>query len=259
MDSICKEVPDKLLPEVYMSKDYKNLVISNRLNWGREYNLKPSPSKLHFYQQYYGKIIEKCPVRKDARIFEIGFGFGNFLYTLQTQGYSNLSGIDVVPEVVEYVRTDLNINKVETTDAITFFDKNIDTFDMIAAFDVVEHLNKNEIVHLPQKVWASLNQGGVFIMQVPNGGSPLGLYIRYSGFTHEVAFTSLSAEEVLKTVGFTDVTVYPDSDFIDKPSDYKNILKYNIRSFLRKIFAYVIDLDYRFAFCSNIIVFAFKK
>ncbi len=95
--------------------------------------------------------------------------------------------------------------------------------------------------------------GGCFIFRAPNGGSLAGLYIRHSGFTHEVAFTPLSINELLKIAGFRKVLVIPEPGISKNP--LKNLLDRILRYFLGKVFS----LDPKFVRSANIIGIGIKK
>lgn len=111
----------------------------------------------------------------------------------------------------------------------------------------MEHFSKNEIVTLMLSIFESLKPGGVFIMKVPNGGSLSGLYIRYSGFTHELAFTRLSINELFKAVGFQKVICIPEPDLNTNP--IKGLLKKLVKKFIARLFG----LDPNFILSTNII------
>ncbi|MCM8833255.1 MAG: class I SAM-dependent methyltransferase, partial [Candidatus Omnitrophica bacterium] len=149
---------------------------------------------------------------------------------------------------------EFNVNGI-CEDAISFLRNNNKKYDVIIAFDVVEHFNKEEIVVLTEYIYNSLKDAGIFIMRVPYGGSLGGLYIRYSGFTHEVAFTELSIEELFRTVGFNRIICIPEPDI------HPNLIKSSIKKIINKIIVKALGLpmkDPNFIRSINIIGIGFK-
>jgi 2-polyprenyl-3-methyl-5-hydroxy-6-metoxy-1,4-benzoquinol methylase len=67
---------------------------------------------------------------------------------------------------------------------------NADQFDLIAAFDVLEHIPQSEILNFLSQVKRMLKNGGVFIARFPNGDSPFGLANQNGELTHVTAIGS---------------------------------------------------------------------
>ncbi len=230
-------------------EDYRQFIISKWVTQEIKSFKQPSLLDLQNQSKYYKYLIEKfIPNRKDIDILELGSGWGGFIYTLKKLGYSNIDAVDKIPECCAFVENEIGI-KVICIDAFDFFPKR-DTnrkYDVIAAFDVLEHLNKNEIVQLMQSIYEALSDNGVFIMRTPNGGSLSGLYIRYSGFTHEIAFTPLSVDELFKAIGFKKVYCLPD------PKINFNLLKDLVKKLAARFLAKLLSLDPNFINSTNII------
>lgn len=117
-----------------------------------------------------------------------------------------------------------------------------DTFDVITAFDVLEHLPKEKIPEIFSLVRRKLKPGGRFIFRVPNAESLSGLYILHSDLTHEFALTRMLAKELLQAADFRNVNVSPS--FVTS-----NIF---VR-LAQKIIAKIFGRDDRFMFSSNLI------
>lgn len=212
------------------------------------------PSQVDFENQskYYMPLVEKLfPIRKDIRILEIGCGYGGLIYTLKKLGFYDIDAIDIIPACCEFVKRNFGIN-VKCIDMFDFFKENNKKYDLILAFDVVEHFNKDEIITLLLSIFNSLKGNGIFIMKVPNGGSLSGIYIRYSGFTHELAFTPLSIEELFKCIGFKRVYCIPEPQFSS------NMIKKFGRKIIMKFFARLFSLDPNFLGSKCIIGVGFK-
>jgi cyclopropane fatty-acyl-phospholipid synthase-like methyltransferase len=83
--------------------------------------------------------------------------------------------------------------------------------DVVIAFDVIEHLTKEELLDCADHVYRILRPGGRWIIHAPNGESPFAGRIRYGDFTHELAFTRTSLTQLLLASRFTHVACYEDS------------------------------------------------
>jgi hypothetical protein len=55
-----------------------------------------------------------------------------------------------------------------------------------------------------------LNPGGKFVFHVPNAEGIFGTRIRYSDITHEQSFTLTSAIQLLRAVGFCNISGHED-------------------------------------------------
>ena len=141
------------------------------------------------------------------------------------------------------------------SDILDYFSKKgiKEQYDVIAAFDVIEHFEKGEIVKIMLYIYEALKENGIFIMSVPYGGSLRGLYIRYSGFTHETAFTELSINELLRVIGFREVYTLPEEELIEV-KHIKRIMKKLINSLVGRI----LEIDPAYVNSSNIIAVGTK-
>jgi hypothetical protein len=78
---------------------------------------------------------------------------------------------------------------------------------VVTATDVLEHLEKDEILATFDAVARALVPGGVLVARVPNAVSPFGGHIRYGDFTHEAWFTAASIRQLAGAAGFGSVRV----------------------------------------------------
>jgi cyclopropane fatty-acyl-phospholipid synthase-like methyltransferase len=228
--------------------DYRNFLISKWATKNIESFKKPTLQDLENQVLYYKHIIETVlPSQKDLKILEIGCGWGGNIYTLKKLGYNNVDAVDVIPQCCNFVKEELKVKNVVCADIFEFFKGNNKRYDVIIAFDVLEHFYKSEIISLVSNIYEILNPTGIFIMKSPCAGSPLGIFVRYSGFTHETAFTSLSINELFKAIGFNEVYCIPE------PKLKRYSPKSLIKKFLVKIMAKLLSLDSKFIDSANII------
>jgi len=153
------------------------------------------------------RFLHLLPTRKDATILDIGCGYGNFLYFLQSEGYTETRGIDLNPQQLEVARR-LGVRNVQRCDGKEFLGNSTGQFDFISAIDVLEHVPKDQILEFLDLIHAALRPGGRFLCQVPN----LAAFYRpvfYMDFSHETPFTASSLKQVLQLANFRNIRVFP--------------------------------------------------
>jgi 2-polyprenyl-3-methyl-5-hydroxy-6-metoxy-1,4-benzoquinol methylase len=147
------------------------------------------------------------PINKDARIVDLGCGYGEFLSFLEKMGYTNTFGVDLDPIGLEIARG-RGVKNVKQADAILALRESQREFDVISAIDVLEHVPKVKVLEFLRTVYGALRPGGSFLCQVPNLAafySPL----FYMDFTHETPFTPTSLRQALEIANFEDVRIRP--------------------------------------------------
>lgn len=163
-------------------------------------------SKLYFKTH----VRPHLPISTSAKILEIGCGYGRYLHAMQTMGYTNIFGVDISEDQIQYAKN-LNLkNYVRKVDGLTFLERKYDCYDAILLLDVMEHLPSTYTINLIESIFRSLKTGGKLIIQVPNGLAPLSP-LRYADFTHLNAFTPSSMSQVLRLGGFKTISHYPIS------------------------------------------------
>jgi 2-polyprenyl-3-methyl-5-hydroxy-6-metoxy-1,4-benzoquinol methylase len=162
------------------------------------------------FSALYGRFL---PARRDAEILEVGCGSGSFLHFLRSEGYQRIHGVDIAAEQVTLARS-LGIEDVEAADALPYLAAHPAAYDLIAAFDVIEHFTKDDVLRFLDHVHGALRPGGALLLRTPNADNPFHSWIRYADFTHEVAFTPLSIRQVLRATGFTDIVVVPLEPYV---------------------------------------------
>lgn len=101
--------------------------------------------------------IENC---KEKKILEIGSSFGGFVNLLKNREFKHITASDMSSELfpqkigVNFIKFDLlDIGSLEKS------------FDLIFAFDVMEHINDTETA--VRNIFKILNEGGMFIFSTP--------------------------------------------------------------------------------------------
>ncbi|SEF14615.1 2-polyprenyl-3-methyl-5-hydroxy-6-metoxy-1,4-benzoquinol methylase [Rhizobiales bacterium GAS191] len=122
-----------------------------------------------------------------ARVLEIGFGNGNFLRFASDRG-ATVSGTELLDEAVASARRcGIRVYRPDLSDAAA---ESAGQFDLIAAFDVLEHMTFDEIIEVFESLSRLLKVGGHVIARFPNGQSPLGRVPQYGDHTHRSVLSS---------------------------------------------------------------------
>jgi SAM-dependent methyltransferase len=155
-------------------------------------------------------IADYFPADRSARILELGCGHGALLHFARAAGYTNMTGVDGSPAQIAAARK-LGIEGIREGQLMEALrDTPEASLDAVVAFDVLEHLTRDEIVDAVDAIARVLKPGGRLILHVPNGASPFGTLMIYSDFTHEVAFTPESLAQLFLASGWARVECHED-------------------------------------------------
>lgn len=154
---------------------------------------------------------EIMPRDNQAKILDLGCGYGAFLHMLQKKGYENLYGVELGEEENRFLNSKgLDVAQL---DIFEFLEKDLRKYDLITMFDVLEHFTKNEIVRLIPLIKDRLKSNGILIVRVPNAEAIFKGSIMYGDFTHETFFTKRSLIQLFNAFNFLSVDVYPVYNF----------------------------------------------
>jgi 2-polyprenyl-3-methyl-5-hydroxy-6-metoxy-1,4-benzoquinol methylase len=176
-------------------------------------NVNPDAGSESAYQaaalRFKEDVGAALPREKDSRIIEIGSGFGHFADFLTREGYSRVSILDRDPDLLEFTRRRIG-NRLEADflgDAVEFLEKSDGTYDLIVAFDVIEHMKVQRAIGFLEAARARLEEGGCVIVRTPNMANVLAGYSRYIDLTHETGFTEFSLRHAGQLAGFSESKV----------------------------------------------------
>ncbi len=203
----------------YKQKIYASYISNHNRNLYGDNSLAKIKAYGPALNYYYGRHL---PADKQARILDIGCGDGNFVYHMQQMGYKNASGIDYSAEQVEKGRS-MGIENLVCADLVRFLSENTMQYDAIIAKDVIEHFTRDEVFEILELVNKNLKTGGRFIMQVPNGQGIFYTSVYYGDYTHEMAYTESSVNQVILNTGFTKSACYPTGPI---PTGFVSSIRY---------------------------------
>lgn len=145
-------------------------------------------------------------------VLEIGFGNGTFVAWARDQG-ARMTGTELnADSLLAAVEHDLPVLPID-------FDKGedvlADSFDLIVAFDVFEHLTEAQLRAKLRVADYILRPGGRIVLRYPNGQSPFGLSSQNGDATHILMLSRPKIEQYGASTGLKTV-LYRGSS---QPSD----------------------------------------
>jgi SAM-dependent methyltransferase len=159
-------------------------------------------------------VARHFPPDRAARIVEIGCGHGALLHVAREAGYTGMAGVDGSPSQVDAAAR-LGIPGVRLGDGLAALAAEADaSLDAVVAFDVLEHLDRDELIHMADETFRVLKPGGRWIIHVPNGMAPFAGASRWGDLTHELAFTPDSLAQLVYTTGFKALSCFEDTPVV---------------------------------------------
>lgn len=132
-------------------------------------------------------------ITSKSQVLEVGFGNGSFAAWVRARrsGYvgteANASLVDLARSVnieAHYATLDLDVIAAGRR------------FDLIVMFDVLEHLPKNDILHILRAAARCLSTVGVIILRVPSGDSPFSGMYMHGDITHKTCLGSMAIHQI---------------------------------------------------------------
>ena len=209
------------------------------------------------YKWNYDRFFKNIP--KDAKILDIGCGLGQFLYYLKKNGFNKIRGIDISKNQVEIalqMQSQLDIIYIE--DVTDYLSQHIGEYHVITINDVLEHIEKVDLIPFLKKIYNALTTEGVLIVKTINSAYPLGNFARYQDLTHTISFHEKSLIQLLRHIGFKDIKCYQEEIGIYNILFLiKKIIVIIVRFFLRTLI-YFSESDWQRIISINIISIAKK-
>lgn len=179
----------------------------------------PSAATLAGRAPYLRRVVRRhFPADRSAAVLDLGCGYGALLHFAGEAGYRNLTGVDGSPEQVEAAHR-LGVPGVRQGDLLPALAAAPDeSQDVVVAFDLLEHLTREELLRVVDDVRRVLRPGGRWLIHTPNGESPFVGRIRYGDLTHEQAFTRNSLSQLLLSSGFAKLEFHEDVPVVHGPA-----------------------------------------
>jgi 2-polyprenyl-3-methyl-5-hydroxy-6-metoxy-1,4-benzoquinol methylase len=169
------------------------------------------------------KLIEKYQLR--GKLFDVGCGFGHFLWTGKERGY-DVSGVETNKASVDFIKKYFDINVEQQS----FLDVEKDgAVDTVTLWDVLEHIDRAD--EFVAKISSILTPGGYVYIQVPQIDSFFARLFKdrwwAMGLDHVNYFSRTTITRLFGKYGLDVVAIY--SSF-----ELKNVLLYVILPKLKR-------------------------
>ncbi len=159
----------------------------------------------HFW--YYDELRSKLSLQKGQKVLEIGFGDGRFLEWCRSRELISF-GVELLEAAISKARA-LN-HEVFLGPFTSSTLRAGQIFDLIVAFDVVEHLTVSEIRQLLRDTLHHLTLGGRYVFRFPNGNSPFVGPTQSGDITHRTLVSPGTIESIAKPLGLTVERAFND-------------------------------------------------
>lgn len=137
---------------------------------------------------------------RDLRVLEIGFGNGSFMAWARGQG-AHVAGLEINEQMLAAA---VQHGYAARTASLGELAAQGEQFDLIVAFDVIEHWDTQELIDNFRDAARLLAHGGRLLVRFPNGHSPFGRVYQYGDFTHK---SVISAYKIEYLAGLSDLDV----------------------------------------------------
>ena len=181
----------------------------NKYDYSVHYRRFHDESETHAYimADWLSCVIKShLNLPKEARILDVGCGFGFALGALRKLGYENTLGLELSAEQADVARK-AGHQVIVTEDSIGWLRSNPEQFDFVVLLDVLEHLPVVIQIDFLRALHTVLRPGGKVIITVPNANAILNARWRYIDYTHHSSFTEHSLFFVLRNAGFESIWI----------------------------------------------------
>jgi 2-polyprenyl-3-methyl-5-hydroxy-6-metoxy-1,4-benzoquinol methylase len=190
-----------------------------------------------YFREFEINYSNFLPPDKGSLILDFGCGMGQFIKFLRKKGYTNVVGIEVGQEAVDYCEKN-NIENIHKIDDLNeFMNNNANKFDLIILKSVIAHFKREDVISNLQLIRSALKEEGHIIVETFNMSVFTGIFALYDDYTHKLGFNEESLYQVLHESGFNGIKIYGNK--------YKvRGIKSLIWIILRKIWFFMLNVIY---------------
>jgi SAM-dependent methyltransferase len=170
---------------------------------------------------------------KGMRVVDLGSGTGELCGISVSHGAASVVGVNMSEGEIEYARTITDADFVMQDIGDYLANQPDESIDRIYAINILEHLDKDQLVEVLEQAYRCLSPGGSLVAMVPNATSPFGGMTRYWDITHYNAFTPSSVLQLAQLVGFGQNAEFRECGPI--PHGIVSGIRYLLWRFIRQI------------------------
>ena len=148
---------------------------------------------------YFAWHLARCHPTPVRDVLELGFGNGKFMGFAASRGL-NAVGIETDTTLLRRARAGGYVAHASIADV-----PDVQLFDAIVAFDVLEHIPQHALIPLFQAFASKLRADGAVLCRVPNGESPFGRLYQHGDLTHCSTLGMSKFRQIAVACGFVVV------------------------------------------------------
>lgn len=153
---------------------------------------------------FKAEVLPLMPLASTSvRVLDIGFGNGSFLGWAKSLGYA-CTGLEVNERLVRRAQS-AGFPAVSDFPEIQASEHQV--FQIITAFDVLEHIRREDLVSFLRSVRSICSSDAVVILRFPNGDNPFSLFMQNGDVTHQTWIGRGMLRQVAQLAGFEVVSL----------------------------------------------------
>ena len=161
-------------------------------SWSEDSFFRFSPQEANYLSNDFGDVA-----LEGSTLLEVGFGNGALMSWAKSRG-AEIYGVEILETSIRRARAcGLSLLSPRLEENLPRFSE---YFDVIAAYDVLEHLSLPEVINTLDAIAKLLKPGGTLVVRFPNGQSPFGRLLQHADVTHRCTL-SLPILEQLTACG----------------------------------------------------------
>jgi 2-polyprenyl-3-methyl-5-hydroxy-6-metoxy-1,4-benzoquinol methylase len=203
--------------------------------WNKDSSIAQCPRRDALY---FDAEMKRTRLNAIHNVLEIGFGNGSFLAYARGRGWQ-VTGTEANAALVS-AATQAGYAALPAEGLPSLPDN---SFDLIAAFDVFEHLPPEALFGLLAELRLKLRIGGVILARFPNGDSPMSLSSQNGDATHTQAISSVKLRYFAGVAKFDVVDLGPEAFPVRTGNAKKSLYRFCIKP-IRAIVDGLIKLVY---------------
>lgn len=155
---------------------------------------------------YYAAELKQLGLltQQPLRVLDIGFGNGSFLGWCRSSGWQ-CDGLEVNSRLVARANAH-GYTAAESIDNLPS-ESSKKTYDLITAFDVLEHIDRDSLVSFFKKLANISTSHTLFLFRFPNGDNPFSLPLQNGDVTHKTAIGQMMLRQIAQLAGFEVISL----------------------------------------------------